>query len=299
MPFALPFPEIDPVLVSFEIFGLTLALRWYALAYIAGLVFGWRYIAWMCRKPALWGGAPPMRPEQVDDLLSYAVLGVILGGRLGFVLFYQPGFYLANPGEILAVWRGGMSFHGGFLGVVAAILLFAARIGAPAVRIGDAVAAAAPLGIAFGRLANFVNAELWGRPTTLPWGVVFPGEAAQTCPPGWTDICARHPSQLYQAGLEGLAVFLLILWAVLRGRALARPGQVIGLFLAGYGAARIFVEFFRQGDGQFVTSENPWGLILRFGQGIDSWGFTMGQLLTLPMLALGLALILRPTRVAA
>jgi phosphatidylglycerol---prolipoprotein diacylglyceryl transferase len=161
------------------------------------------------------------------------------------------------------------------------------------------VAAVAPIGIFFGRVANFINAELWGRPTTVPWGVVFPGPAAQTCPEGWVGVCARHPSQLYQAGLEGLAVFALILWAVLRWRALARPGTVIGLFLAGYGAGRIVVEFFRQGDAQFAGPGNPYGLIVRFGEGLESWGFTMGQILTLPMLAVGLWLVLRGRRVAA
>jgi phosphatidylglycerol:prolipoprotein diacylglycerol transferase len=296
MPFVLPFPDIDPVLVSVELFGVTLAIRWYALAYIAGLVLGWRYIVALCRRPALWGGTAPMAPGQVDDLLTYIVLGVILGGRLGFVLFYQPGYYAANPGEILAVWRGGMSFHGGLLGVVAAILLFGWRIGAPVVRVGDAVAAAAPIGIAFGRVANFVNGELWGRPTTMPWGVVFPGA---DCPPEWLATCARHPSQLYQAGLEGVAVFLAILYAIVRLGWLAQPGRVIGLFLAGYGAARILVEFFRQGDAQFAGPENPWGLVLRFGEGVASWGITMGQVLTLPMLALGLWLVLRGRRDAA
>jgi phosphatidylglycerol---prolipoprotein diacylglyceryl transferase len=299
MPFALPFPDIDPVLVSIELFGVTLALRWYALAYVAGLVIGWQVIAALCRRPALWGGAAPMRPEAGGDLLTWIVVGVILGGRLGFVLFYQPGYYAANPGEILAVWQGGMSFHGGFLGVVAAVIGFAWRNGVPVVRLGDAVAAVAPIGIFFGRIANFINAELWGRPTTVPWGVVFPGPAAQTCPEGWVGVCARHPSQLYQAGLEGLAVFALILWAVLRWRALARPGTVIGLFLAGYGAGRIVVEFFRQGDAQFAGPGNPYGLIVRFGEGLESWGFTMGQILTLPMLAVGLWLVLRGRRVAA
>jgi phosphatidylglycerol:prolipoprotein diacylglycerol transferase len=296
MPFVLPFPDIDPVLVSVELFGVTLAIRWYALAYIAGLVLGWRYIVALCRRPALWGGTAPMAPGQMDDLLTYSVLGVILGGRLGFVLFYQPGYYAANPGEILAVWRGGMSFHGGLLGVVAAILLFGWRTGAPVVRVGDAVAAAAPIGIAFGRVANFVNGELWGRPTTMPWGVVFPGA---DCPPEWLATCARHPSQLYQAGLEGVAVFLAILYAIVRLGWLAQPGRVIGLFLAGYGAARILVEFFRQGDAQFAGPENPWGLDLRFGEGVASWGITMGQVLTLPMLALGLWLVLRGRRDAA
>ena len=164
-----------------------------------------------------------MRPEQVDDLLTWMILGVILGGRLGFVLFYQPGYYVANPGEILAVWQGGMSFHGGLLGVAAGVIGFALRNGLPILSVGDAVAAAAPIGIFFGRLANFVNAELWGRPSTAPWAVVFPGEAAQACPADWVGPCARHPSQLYEAGLEGLLLFAVLALAI-RGGALGAAG---------------------------------------------------------------------------
>lgn len=280
---ALPFPDIDPALVSFELFGVELALRWYALAYIAGLVLGWRYVAALCARPALWGGAAPMPPRRAEDLLTWMVLGVVLGGRLGYALLYQPAYFAANPGEILAVWRGGMSFHGGLMGVVAAIAGFAWRNGFDALRLGDAVAAAAPIGLFFGRIANFVNGELWGRPTAAPWGVVFPGAE---CPPGWPEACARHPSQLYQAGLEGLALGLLLYWAVRRG-ALRRRGLLIGLFFAGYGLARVVAEAFRQADAQFTGPDNPFGHVLRLGD----WGLTMGQILSLPMLALGLALI--------
>jgi phosphatidylglycerol:prolipoprotein diacylglycerol transferase len=287
MQLLLSFPDIDPVLFSVSLFGVELAIRWYALAYIAGLVLGWRYVVWLNRRPALWGGSTPLRPEAAEDLLTWMVLGVILGGRLGFVLFYQPGYYLANPAEILAVWRGGMSFHGGFLGVVVALIAFGWRNGVSPVRVGDAVAAAAPIGIFFGRLANFINAELWGRPTDVPWAVVFPGAGA-TCPADWTGLCARHPSQLYEAGLEGLVLGLVILWAILRLGWLAQPGRIIGLFLAGYGAARMFVERFREADAQFVTPDNPFGLVVRFGE----VGLSMGQLLSLPMLLAGLALML-------
>ncbi|MBA3323884.1 MAG: prolipoprotein diacylglyceryl transferase [Rhodobacteraceae bacterium] len=286
---ALAFPAIDPVLVSIDLFGVELALRWYALAYIAGLVLGWRYVAWLLARPALWGGASPMPPRRAEDLLTWMVLGVILGGRLGFVLFYQPGYFAANPAEILAVWQGGMSFHGGFLGVVAAVVGFALRGGFDPVRLGDAVAAAAPIGLFFGRLANFVNGELWGRPTTMPWGVVFPGAA---CPPGWPEVCARHPSQMYQAGLEGIALGLL-LWVAVRRGALVVRGRTIGLFLAGYGLARVFVEGFRQADAQFVTPGNPFGHVLRLGGDL---GLTMGQILSLPMLAAGLALLVWTAR---
>jgi phosphatidylglycerol:prolipoprotein diacylglycerol transferase len=288
MPFVLPFPDIDPTLFAISVFGIELAIRWYALAYIAGLVLGWRYVAALCARPGLWGGRPPMAPERTDDLLTWMVLAVILGGRIGYVLFYQPGYFLANPGQILAVWHGGMSFHGGLLGVATGIILFSLKNGFPILGVGDAVAAAAPIGLFFGRIANFINGELWGKPSTLPWAVMFPGEGA-ICPPDWTAICARHPSQLYEALLEGALLFLVLLLAIRRG-ALARPGRVFGLFLIGYSLSRMFVELFRQADAQFVTPGNPAGHVLALGAG---WGLTMGQILSLPMLALGLFLFLR------
>lgn len=293
MPFSLPFPVIDPVLFSVELFGVELAIRWYALAYIAGLLLGWRYVILLLRRPRLWGGTPPMQAERADDLLTWMILGVIIGGRLGFVLFYQPAYYAANPGEILAVWRGGMSFHGGFIGVVAGILGFALRGGHDVLRTGDAVAAAAPIGIFFGRLANFINAELWGRPSDLPWAVAFPGEAAAACPPDWSGPCTRHPSQLYEAALEGVLFFLVLAWAIRRG-ALTRPGLVIGLFLLGYGVARAFVELFRQADPQFVTPDNPAGHVLALGE----VGLSMGQVLSVPMILVGLWLVVGGRRPA-
>ena len=277
------FPDIAPEIFTIRIGEFALSLRWYALAYLAGLLIGWRLIVLMMRRPALWGGTAPMRPEQVDDLLTWVILGVILGGRLGFVLFYEPGFYLAHPAEIVKVWQGGMSFHGGFLGVVVAAFLWARRQAVPPLRLADALAVVAPIGLFFGRLANFINAELWGRPTDLPWGVVFPGPEAQDCP-GIVGPCARHPSQLYEAGLEGLLLGLLLLLLVRRG-GLRRPGLALGVFLAGYGAARMVVELFRQADAQFITPDNPLGHVLA--------GLSMGQLLSLPMLILGLILIVR------
>ncbi len=279
----LQFPDIDPAIFTIHLFGLDLALRWYALAYIAGLVLGWRYVAALCRRPGLWGGTAPMAPERADDLLTWMILGVIVGGRLGFVLFYQPAYYGAHPGEILAVWQGGMSFHGGFLGVVAGVAGFAWRNGLDVLRLGDAVAAAAPIGLFFGRLANFINAELWGRPTDVPWAVAFPNAP---CPDGAVETCGRHPSQIYEAALEGALLFLVILWAIRRG-ALARPGRVIGIFLVGYGLARAFVEFFREADAQFVTADNPMGQVIRLGE----VGLSMGQLLSLPMILVGAALL--------
>ncbi|WP_415393336.1 prolipoprotein diacylglyceryl transferase [Paracoccus sp. SJTW-4] len=282
----IPFPEISPDVFAITIAGREFALRWYALAYLAGLLIGWRIIVALMRRPQLWGGTAPMRPEQVEELLTWVVVGVILGGRLGFVLFYEPGYYLSHPGEIIKVWQGGMSFHGGFLGVVLAAWAWARRHGIAALRLADALAVAAPVGLLLGRLANFINAELWGRPTTAPWGVIFPGEAAQDCP-GIVGACARHPSQLYEAGLEGLLLGLVLLVLVRRG-GLARPGLALGVFLAGYGLARFVVEFFRQADARFITPDNPLGHVL----GGPVWGVTMGQLLSLPMVAVGAGFVL-------
>jgi phosphatidylglycerol---prolipoprotein diacylglyceryl transferase len=283
------FPEISPDIFSVDLFGMTFALRWYALAYIAGIVIGWRMILSAIRSPVLWGkrGAP-MTAEQLERLVTWLILGIILGGRLGFALFYQPGYYLANPGQILRVWEGGMSFHGGFLGVVVAGVLFCRREGIAMLPTADLLALATAPGLFLGRIANFVNAELWGRPTSLPWGVVFPGDAAQFCE-GVEGLCARHPSQLYQAALEGLILGLLLVYVVWRRGWLRWPGRVTGLFLAGYGLARFVVEFVRQPDAQFVSDGNPLGLALHLG----GWGLTMGQCLSLPMIAVGLWLLRR------
>lgn len=286
---ALQFPQISPELVSISLFGIEFALRWYALAYIAGIVIAWRLAVRAVRRPQLWPGeAPPMTPQQIEDMLTWIIIGVILGGRLGFVLFYQPAYYLRNPAEILMVWHGGMAFHGGFLGVVLAAWAYTARHGINRLSAADLVAQAVPPGLLLGRLANFVNGELWGRPTGLPWGVIFPGAEAQHCP-GVAPPCARHPSQLYEAGLEGLLLGALLLWMVYRGGALKYPGRILGMFLAGYGAARFIVEFFRQPDAQFVSPGNPLGLAWHLG----GYGLTMGQILSLPMIALGLWFLFR------
>ena len=281
----IPFPDISPEIFTLTLGGFSLSLRWYALAYLAGLILGWRLIVAMMRRPAIWGGTPPTAPDRVDDLLTWVILGVIVGGRLGFVLFYEPAYYLANPLEIVKVWKGGMSFHGGFAGVIVATWAWARSQGVPVLRLADAMAVVAPIGIFFGRIANFINAELWGRPTDLPWGVVFPGEAAQSCP-GIVGPCARHPSQLYEAGLEGLLLGL-ILFAVVRAGGLRRPGLAFGIFLAGYGLARMVVELFRVADAQFITPDNPLGHVV----GGPDLGLTMGQLLSLPMVLMGLALV--------
>jgi phosphatidylglycerol:prolipoprotein diacylglycerol transferase len=286
---AIPFPEISPEIVSVTLFGMEFALRWYALAYIAGIVIGWRIVVAAVKRPALWpGGTAPMQPKDVEDLLTWVILGVILGGRLGYVLFYQPSYFLANPAEILQVWQGGMAFHGGLLGVVLAVILFARARGIDWVSVADALCMVTPVGLLLGRIANFINAELWGRPTDLPWGVIFPGAAAQDCAGVAAGLCARHPSQLYEAALEGLILGAVLLWLGWRRGALRLPGTLTGLFFAGYGAARFLVEFVRQPDAQFVSPGNPLGLAFH----IDGYGITMGQALSLPMIAFGLGMVL-------
>ena len=288
----IPFPNISPDIFSFELFGITVALRWYALAYITGILIAWRLTLAALRRPTLWpNDNPPMTSNQLEDLLTWVILGIIFGGRLGYVLFYRPLYFLENPSESLMVWQGGMSFHGGFLGVVLAAWVFTLRHKIPRLKATDAIAIGVPWGLMLGRIANFINAELWGRPTDLPWGVAFPGYAAQDCP-DVVGLCARHPSQLYEAALEGLILGLIILWLVWRRQGLKASGLVSGTFFAGYGIARFIVEFFRQPDAQFITPDNPLGLAFHIG----GYGLTMGQILSLPMLALGLYLILRARR---
>ena len=294
---AIPFPDLSPELFSISVFGLEFALRWYALAYIGGILIGWWLAVRAVKAARLWGaGGPPMTPAQIEELLTAVILGVIIGGRLGFVLFYRPAYYLQNPVEIPMIWTGGMAFHGGLLGVVVAVWWFCRRHGIAYLPAADLMALATPPGLLLGRVANFVNAELWGRPTDLPWGVIFPGPLAQDCGQPLGTLCARHPSQLYEAGLEGLVLGLVIWWLVRRG-ALERPGVVAGTFFAGYGIGRFIVEFFRQPDLQFVTPGNPLGLALH----VNGVGLTMGQILTLPMIAIGLVLIVaaRPRRAPA
>lgn len=293
---AIPFPQFDPN--ALVIPGLGLPIRWYALAYIVGLLLGWRIIVALMKRPRLWpNGVAPVAPGKVEDLLTAVILGVVLGGRLGFVLFYEPGYYLTHPVEIVKIWQGGMSFHGGFLGTLVAGWWFARRHSIPKLQIADAMALVAPIGLCLGRVANFIKPELWGRPTDVPWGVIFPGIEAQTCMglAGQVDgMCARHPSQLYEAGLEGI-VLGAVLWLVLRfAGSLKRPGLSLGIFVTGYGCARTLVELFRQGDAQFVTPGNPYGQVIRFA---DGFGLTMGQVLSIPMILIGLVLVVRALRV--
>ena len=285
----LPFPDISPELISISLFGMDFALRWYALAYMAGILIAWRLGVMAVNRAYLWADdTPPMTPRQIEDLLTWIILGVILGGRLGFVLFYQPLYYLQHPVEILMVWQGGMAFHGGLLGVIFASWLYTRRHGISRLGAADLIAHSVPAGLLLGRLSNFINRELWGRPTELPWGVVFPGTAAQTCP-GIEGLCARHPSQLYEALLEGLVLGLVLLWLAYRRGAFKRPGLITGVFFFGYGAARFLIELVRQPDAHFVSPGNPLGLAWHIG----GYGLTMGQILSLPMIALGLWLILR------
>jgi phosphatidylglycerol:prolipoprotein diacylglycerol transferase len=288
----LPFPDIGPELIRFELGPIVVAIRWYALAYIVGLLVAWRIILMAVRNERLWQPkTSPMTPEMVENIATWAIIGVILGGRLGFVLFYQPAYYLSNPLEILKVWQGGMSFHGGFLGIVVGTYIFSRRYDLRMGSVSDLMALGVTPGLLLGRIANFINAELWGRPSDLPWAVIFPGAAAQDCV-GVIGMCARHPSQLYEAALEGLLLGFVLFWVAFRRGGLGRPWQITGIFFAGYGAARFFVEFFRQADAQFISPDNPLGYALQFG----GYGLSMGQLLSAPMIIIGVALIIYSRR---
>ncbi|MEM6887872.1 MAG: prolipoprotein diacylglyceryl transferase [Pseudomonadota bacterium] len=283
----LAFPDIAPEIFSVSVFGIEFALRWYALAYIVGIILGWRLAVAAAKRAELWpGDQPVMTARQIEDLLTWIIIGVILGGRLGYVLFYQPAYYLQRPAEILAIWQGGMAFHGGLLGVVLAGYVYTGRHKINRLSAADLMALGVPPGLLLGRIANFINAELWGRPTDVAWGVVFPGVAAQDCP-AVEGPCARHPSQLYEAGLEGLLLGLVLIWLVWGTGALKRPGRVAGVFFAGYGLGRFIVEFVRQPDAQFVAEGNPLGLAWQ----VSGVGLTMGQMLSLPMILLGAWLI--------
>jgi phosphatidylglycerol:prolipoprotein diacylglycerol transferase len=259
--FVLPFPAIDPVLVQIGPF----ALRWYALAYITGILLGWVYARAIIRRESLWGGKAPMTVGDFDDFVLWVTLGVILGGRIGYVLFYNPAHFAAHPAEIVQLWKGGMSFHGGFLGVVTAVILFGRRRGIPLLSLGDVTAAVYPIGHFLGRIANFINGELWGRPTDVAWGMAFPGGGP----------LPRHPSQLYEAVLEGL-LLLVVLALLIRAGALKRPGLMLGAFAFGYGLTRSFCELYREPDPQL---------------GFLWAGLTMGILLSIPLMLAGLALI--------
>lgn len=268
-PLTIAFPAIDPVAISIGPF----AIRWYALAYIGGIVLGWIYARVLIKSEKLWGGPAPIAPVQLDDFILWVTLGIIIGGRTGYVLFYNPGFFIQNPVAIFKLWEGGMSFHGGFLGCVAAVMLFALKNDIPILSLGDITTAVAPMGIFFGRLANFIKGELWGREAdaSVPWRMIFPDDPLQLF---------RHPSQLYEAALEGVLLFAILAIMVRMG-ALRRPGLILGSFIAIYALARITSEFFREPDPQLGFL---WG------------GLTMGMLLSVPMIIAGAILIVMAWR---
>ena len=263
---AIPFPAIDPVAIQIG----PLAIRWYALAYIVGLLLAVWWAKRILRDERLWRPEKPlMDAARIDDFMVWAMLGAVIGGRLGYVLFYNPSYFLSHPGEIVAVWHGGMSFHGGFLGVLAVAWLFARRQQVAFWRFMDVIAAGTPLALLLGRLANFINGELWGKPTDVPWAMVFPAAGPEP----------RHPSQLYEAALEGVALFAVLAWLIYRRGALTKPGMVAGAFALGYGLARFAVEFVRQPDQQIGYLAGGW--------------LTMGMVLSLPLMAIGLWLLAR------
>jgi len=257
----LPYPAINPVLISIG----PLAVRWYALAYIVGIIAGWFYARAIVSSPRLWRGTAPLTVTDFDDFVIWITLGVILGGRTGYVLFYNFPHFAAHPVEILELWNGGMSFHGGLIGCIVAVVIYALRRGIPMFSLGDVTAAVAPIGLFLGRVANFINGELWGRPSDVPWAMIFPNGGP----------IPRHPSQLYEAALEGVVLFLF-LFLLVRSGALKRPGLVTGAFAVGYGVARITCEFFREPDAQLGFL---WG------------GLTMGMLLCIPLILAGAAVL--------
>ncbi len=257
------FPVFDPIAIAIG----PIAIRWYALAYIGGIVLGWLYARALIKNERLWGGPAPITLPQMDDFILWVTLGIIVGGRTGYVLFYNLPFFIEHPAEIFELWKGGMSFHGGFLGCVVAVMWLARRNGIPILSLGDITTAVAPIGLLLGRLANFINSELWGRlaDSSVPWAVVFPNGGP----------LPRHPSQLYEAGLEGILLFI-ILAVMIRMGALRRLGLILGSFIAIYAFARITAEFFREPDPQLGFL---WG------------GLTMGMLLSVPMIIAGAILI--------
>lgn len=268
-PLLIDFPMFDRVAIAIGPF----AIRWYALAYIGGIVIGWLYARSLLKKERLWGGPAPISLLQLDDFILWVTLGIILGGRTGYVLFYNLPFFVEHPLEIVELWKGGMSFHGGFMGCVVAVIWFCRKNGLPILSLGDITTAVGPIGLFLGRIANFINGELWGRAAdpSLPWAMIFPDDHTHL---------PRHPSQLYEAGLEGLLLFV-ILAILIRFGALKRPGLILGNFILLYGLARITSEHFREPDPQLGFL---WG------------GLTMGMLLSVPMLIVGAILIVRALR---
>ena len=270
MPFlTIAFPVFDPIAIQIG----PIVIRWYALAYIGGIVLGWIYARALIKNERLWGGPAPISLAQMDDFILWVTVGIIVGGRSGYVLFYNLPFFLQHPLEIFELWKGGMSFHGGFLGCVVAVMWFAYRNRISILSLGDITTAVAPVGLLLGRIANFINGELWGRATdpSLPWAMIFPNDPTQL---------PRHPSQLYEAGMEGILLFT-VLAIMIRFGALKRPGMILGAFILIYGLTRIAGEHFREPDVQLGYL---WG------------GLTMGMLLSIPMLIVGGMLIVLAIR---
>lgn len=261
--FAIPFPSIDPVMLHIG----PLSIHWYGVAYVAGILFGWWYARRLAGNQNLWDGRSSIRPQDIDDFLTWAVIGILVGGRLGYVLLYDLPVFLENPLRIAMLWTGGMSFHGGLAGTIIAMVLFAYKRGIPVLSLFDVIAASVGIGIFFGRIANFINQELWGKPTALPWGVIFPSAGPEP----------RHPSQLYEALLEGLVLFLLMRILTHRFHKLRQPGFVAGAFVAWYAISRIPIEFFRLPDAQIGYLAGGW--------------LTMGMVLSVPMLLAGIWLM--------
>lgn len=266
--FAIPFPAIDPVLIEIG----PIHIRWYALSYIVGIFIGWWWARRLAGNAKLWGPAgAPLAPHDIDDFVVWATLGIVLGGRIGYVLFYDLPRFVESPGSVFAIWEGGMSFHGGFLGTVLAMVLFARSRKIPAWSLIDTIAASVPPGILLVRIANFINGELWGKPTDLPWGIAFPMAGPEP----------RHPTQLYEGLLEGAVLFLLLLYLTHRQKRLRQPAFVSGVFAAWYGAVRILIEFVRVPDVQIGYLWGP---------------LTLGMLLSIPMLVAGIALMIWAVR---
>jgi phosphatidylglycerol---prolipoprotein diacylglyceryl transferase len=257
---AIAFPNIDPVLIQIG----PIAIYWYGVGYVVGILFAWWYSKRIASAQRLWGaGGSPVTPAHLDDFVLWAAVGIVAGGRIGYILFYDLARYIESPTDIFRVWEGGMSFHGGLLGVIIAMILFARKNHIPVFSMFDVVSAGVPVGLGLVRVANFINSELWGRPTDVAWGVIFPNGGPEP----------RHPSQLYEAGLEGIVLFLALAWLVWRAGALKRPGIVCGVFVGGYGLARTFVEFFREPDAHIGYLAGGW--------------LTMGMILSLPMVLIG------------
>ena len=290
----IPFPEgIRPDIFTINLGGFKFTLYWYALAYVVGIIAWWKIAAVALKKNYLWPeNVTPLNPTKLEDLVTYLVLGIILGGRLGYVIFYHPSYYFKNPIEILFVWQGGMSFHGGLLGVSLAGFIFFWR-NSVAIRSGaDLLALGSPVGLFLGRIANFINDELWGRVTDVPWGIIVKSpEASKVCDELLSP-CVRHASQIYEAILEGLILFVILIYLAFKKEILKYPGFIAGIFFIGYGLSRCFVELFRQPDEQFQSPLNPLGFFIQIGD----YGLTMGQMLSFPMVILGLLMCLTSRR---